>query len=387
MKSKVVHIVLNTFVQDSRVMRECKSLAENGYDVTVIAYWMEDLKEDEFQDGYTIKRLRLKTKSWTNNSIVQVFKYLEFLFKSLLTINKIKPKVCHGHDPSGLFVAYFAKVILNCHIIYDSHELWGHTSHMNNYNKILYKIGGYFEKLIINKTDFVITVNNSIGDLLKKHTGKESIKIIRNIPENNSAKINLNRNHLKLPNSKFILIYIGSLAKGRGVDQLIKCMNHVRQDIGLAIVGGEPKYHDEYNRLIEGYSLMGRVGILPAVSPNEVISICSVADVGIHPIENTCLNHFYCLPNKLFQYIQAGIPVLCSDFPEMRKIVNGYKVGEVFDVEDINNISNTINIFFEDMEKLMEYKNNCIKASATLNWNIEKIKLLDIYSQLLSTSN
>jgi glycosyltransferase involved in cell wall biosynthesis len=118
-----------------------------------------------------------------------------------------------------------------------------------------------------------------------------------------------------------------------------------------------------------------------------VISICSVADVGIHPIENTCLNHFYCLPNKLFQYIQAGIPVLCSDFPEMRKIVNGYKVGEVFDVEDINNISNTINIFFEDMEKLMEYKNNCIKASATLNWNIEKIKLLDIYSQLLSTSN
>ena len=126
---------------------------------------------------------------------------------------------------------------------------------------------------------------------------------------------------------------------------------------------------------------------MPAVSPNEVISICSVADVGIHPIENTCLNHFYCLPNKLFQYIQAGIPVLCSDFPEMRKIVDGYKVGEVFDVEDVNNISNTINIFFEDMEKLMEYKNNCIKASATLNWNIEKIKLLDIYSQLLSTSN
>ena len=74
-------------------MRECKSLAEQGYEVTVIAYWMEDLKEDEFQDGYTIKRLRLKTKSWTNNSIVQVFKYLEFLFKSLLTINKIKPNI------------------------------------------------------------------------------------------------------------------------------------------------------------------------------------------------------------------------------------------------------------------------------------------------------
>ena len=80
-------------------------------------------------------------------------------------------------------------------------------------------------------------------------------------------------------------------------------MKNVRQDIGLVIVGGEPKYHDEYNRLIESYSLMDRVRVLPAVLPNEVISICSVADVGIHPIENTCLNHFYCLPNKIFQYI------------------------------------------------------------------------------------
>lgn len=386
MKPKVVHIVLNTFVQDSRVMRECKSLAENGHEVSVIAYWMSGLKENETQDGYAIKRLKLISKSWTNNSIVQVFKYIEFLVRALLAIKSIKPKSCHGHDPSGLFVAYFAKYFWGCKLIYDSHELWGHTSHMKNYNRILYKFGGVCEKYIIKKTDIVITVNNSIGDILKKNTGKESIKIIRNISENNSAKINLNRNHLNLPNSKFILIYIGSLANGRGVDQLIKCMNHVRQDIGLAIVGGEPKYHDEYNRLIEGSSLMGRVRILPAVSPNEVISICSVADVGIHPIENTCLNHFYCLPNKLFQYIQAGIPIICSDFPEMKKIVDGYKVGKVFDVEDITNISNTINLLFQNTEKLIEYKNNCIKASTTLNWNIEKLKLLDIYNNLFSSS-
>ena len=166
MNSKVVHIVLNTFVQDSRVMRECKSLAENGYDVTVIAYWMEDLKEDEFQDGYTIKRLRLITKSWTNNSIVQVFKYLEFLFKSLLTINKIKPTICHGHAPSGLFVAYFAKVILNCRIIYDSLELWSDSVHSKGKKKFLYKIGREFEKLLIKKTDAVITVNQSIADIM-----------------------------------------------------------------------------------------------------------------------------------------------------------------------------------------------------------------------------
>ena len=386
MNPKVVHIVLNTFVQDSRVMRECKSLTENGYDVMVIAYWMKGLKEEEFQDGYTIKRLRLKTKSWTNNSIVQVFKYLEFLIKALLIIRNIKPEICHGHDPSGLFVAYYAKVFWDCKLIYDSHELWGHTSHMKNYNKILYKTGGVFEKYIIKISDIVITVNKSIADILKQNTGKENIKIIRNISEINTVNLKLKRSRLNLPNYKFILIYIGSLAQGRGVNRLIECMTNVHKDIGLAIVGGEEKYHVGYNKLIERFFLSGRIRLLPSVSPNEVISICSVADVGIHPIENTCLNHFYCLPNKLFQYIQAGIPVLCSDFPEMRKIVDGYKIGEVFDVENINNISDTINILFKDMERLMEYKNNCVQASATLNWDIEKLKLFDIYNNLISVS-
>jgi len=257
---------------------------------------------------------------------------------------------------------------------------------MKNYNKILYKTGGVFEKYIIKISDIVITVNKSIADILKQNTGKENIKIIRNISEINTVNLKLKRSRLNLPNYKFILIYIGSLAQGRGVDRLIECMTNVHKDIGLAIVGGEEKYHVGYNKLIERFFLSGRIRLLPSVSPNEVISICSVADVGIHPIENTCLNHFYCLPNKLFQYIQAGIPVLCSDFPEMRKIVDGYKIGEVFDVEDINNISDTINILFKDMERLMEYKNNCVQASATLNWDIEKLKLFDIYNNLISVS-
>ena len=387
MKQKVVHIVLNTFENDSRVIRECKTLAAANYDVLLIAFWNKGLKEKELIVGFTVIRLKLKFLKWSNHPLVQIIKYFEFMVKSLIVINREKPIICHGHDPSGLFVAYLAKVLWNCKLIYDSHELWGHTSHMKNYNRILYKIGGAFEKYIIKITDIVITVNKSIADILKQTTGKESIKIIRNISEINAVNLKLNKSSLNLPNSKFILIYIGSLAHGRGVDRLIECMINVHNEIGLVIVGGEQKFHGNYNRLIERYSLKGRIELLPAVSPSEVIAICSVADVGIHPIENTCLNHFYCLPNKLFQYIQAGIPVLCSDFPEMREVVNGFKVGEVFDVEDLSNISNTINSLFQNTEKLIEYKNNCIKASTTLNWNNEKLKLLDIYSNLFSTSN
>ena len=387
MNKRVVHIVLNTFEYDSRVLKECKSLSQEGYDVTVIAYWRKGLKYEEESDGFKIYRLSLKTILWSNHPLIQCIKYFEFMVKSIIVINRIKPHICHGHDPSGLFVAYIAKIIWRVYLIYDSHELWGYTSHMKSYNRILYKIGGILEKRIMKTANAIITVNESIAEIMKEKLTDHEIFIIRNIPENSEVNSKFSREYLQLPNAKFIIIYVGSIAKGRGIEKLIRIMEGLDERVGLAVLGVEDIYMSHYKKILRNNNLNDRIKFLTLVKPDEVVNVCRFADIGIHPVENTCLNNYYCLPNKIFQYIHAGLPVLCSDFPEMRKIVDGYKVGEVFDVEDINNISNTINIFFEDMAKLMEYKNNCIKASATLDWNIEKLKLLDIYSQLLSISN
>ena len=84
MSKKVVHIVLNPFIQDSRVIKECKSLAKIGYDVTVIAYWLEGLNLEEMRNGYQIIRIPIATRSWSKNPIIQIIKYLEFLIKSFL---------------------------------------------------------------------------------------------------------------------------------------------------------------------------------------------------------------------------------------------------------------------------------------------------------------
>ena len=382
MKSKVVHIVLNTFVQDSRVMRECKSLAENGYDVTVIAYWMEDLKEDEFQDGYTIKRLRLKTKSWTNNSIVQVFKYLEFLFKSLLTINKIKPKVCHGHDPSGLFVAYFAKVILNCHIIYDSHELWSDSIHSKGKKMFLYKIGREFEKLLIKKTDAVITVNQSIADIMLQENKIPSINIVRNMPSKSKNSSILSKAELGFPKCKFNLIYTGNVEKGRGVNAVIEAFKSVRPDIGFIIMGRDSAYRNKMKEKVNTLKLGQRIKFINAVLPHEVVNVCKLAEAGIAPIKNMCKSYYLSLPNKIFEYIQAGMPVLSSDFPEMKRIIDEYKIGLTFDVEDTTNISKLINALFDNNKIYKIFCDNSKKAAESLNWNVEQSKLIDLYQQL-----
>ena len=382
MNPKIVHIVLNTFVQDSRVMRECKSLTENGYDVTVIAYWMKGLKEEEFQDGYTIKRLQLKTKSWTNNFIVQVFKYLEFLIKALLIIRNIKPEICHGHDPNGLFVAYFAKLFWSCKLIYDSHELWSGSIHSKGKKKNLYKIGRKIEKLIIKKTDAVITVNQSIADIIMQENEINSVNVLRNMPYKSINNSKLIKDELGFPKCKFNLIYTGNVEKGRGVNAVIESFKSVRPDAGFIIMGRDSSYRKKMKEKVNTLNLGHRIKFINAITPHEVVNVCKLAEAGIAPIKNMCTSYYLSLPNKIFEYIQAGVPVLSSDFPEMKRIIDEYNIGLTFDVEDTRNISKLINALFDNDKIYNIFCDNSKKAAESLNWNVEQSKLIDLYQQL-----
>jgi len=379
---KIVHIVLNPFTHDSRVIRECKSLANEGYNVTVIAYWMEGSELEESEYGYKIIRIPIITKSWSTNPLIQIIKYIEFLIKSLLIIRNIKPDICHGHNPDGFLIGYFSKLFWQSKLIYDSHELWGYTSHLNSSSSILYKIGIFIEKSILVKADSIITVNDSIARLINNKIKINNIFVIRNFPEYVSIKHNYTKEHLPLSHLEFNMIYVGSLGEGRGIEILIKSMVKVNENIGLILVGGSAKMHKKYESMILDNKLVERVSIIPIVSPSDVLDICHQADLGIHPIENTCLNHYYSLPNKIFQYIQAGIPVLCSNFPEMKNIVNKYSVGEVFNIDEPSSLIKVINNYFDNPDNIIRYKQNCLKASKVLNWDNEEKQLFNLYNQL-----
>ena len=177
MSNKIVHIVLNEFTHDSRVINECDSLTKDGYDVTVIAYWMEGLAIRENKKGFNIIRIPIRSKHWSKNPLIQLVKYIEFLFKSLFIIKKIQPDICHGHDPNGLFVAFCSKYIVRSKLIYDSHELWSDSIHLEGNKKILYRFGRKIEKYLVNQTDAVITVNQSIADIMNVENNLEKYKL------------------------------------------------------------------------------------------------------------------------------------------------------------------------------------------------------------------
>ena len=134
--------------------------------------------------------------------------------------------------------------------------------------------------------------------------------------------------------------------------------------------------------MIEIYNLEDRIELIDSVSPDEVINVCRLADVGIAAIENISLNDYYSLPNKLFQYIHAGLPVLCSNLPEMEKIIDDYHVGLTFNMTIDGNMSNMINSIFANKNTLKKFTQASTRASEYLSWNNEKNILLNVYKQL-----
>jgi len=163
---------------------------------------------------------------------------------------------------------------------------------------------------------------------------------------------------------------------------LINIFKNIDQNIGLVILGEDSMYKNDLMQLVNDYDLNKRVRFIKAVKPDEVIAICSMADVGIAPIENICKSFYYSLPNKVFEYIQAGIPVLCSDFPEMKNIVEKYSLGEVFNIDEPSSLIEVINNYFNNPDKINSYKQNCFRTSKILCWENEEKELFKLYNQL-----
>jgi glycosyltransferase involved in cell wall biosynthesis len=179
-----------------------------------------------------------------------------------------------------------------------------------------------------------------------------------------------------------IVIYQGYITKGRGIEEIVRSMNGLSDNIKLVILGKGDSYVDSIKDLIEKNYLQHRVFFQNMVPYDELIDWTSSADLGISLIQNVSLSDYYSLPNKMFEYIQAGIPVICSNFPDMKNLVEHYGVGEVSDPNKYEELRAAISLIFEEDDKYERYRQNSLKAKVKLCWENEEEKLLSLVKEL-----
>ena len=378
----VLHIVLNTIINDSRVLKEAETLGRHGYRVTILGVQNDagDLPELEDFTFFKIRRIRLYTKGLPKIGIIQVLKYIEYLFRLLLFIKKHKPEIVHCHDLSTMPASFFSPA----KVIYDTHEFQRGRNGLTQWQK---RRNGVLENLLARKAHNIITVNQEIADHLGAILQRDVAYIfnadrrgsIREVDAQNRITL---REQLSVPPNTRIIIYPGGITAGRGLINTLKMVPYLRNSV-LVLVGNGPLL-PRLQEIVKHDGLLGRVFLLPPVPYKEVAWYISESDLGIMPTENTSESYYWGLGNKFFHYIAAGIPVAVSDQPAKRRMVEKFQIGIVLNAYDPPNMAERINLFFEDRERYSECKANVKKAIEELNWENEEKKLISLYHSIIA---
>ncbi|MGZ3899160.1 MAG: glycosyltransferase [Bacteroidia bacterium] len=362
--------VINDLVTDNRVNKTCNVLLDSGYDVILIGRVLPaSLPLPNW--GFKTIRMNLLFK---NGPLFYLFFNLRLFFKLLL----LKTDLLFANDLDTLLPNYLVSKLKHIPLVYDSHELFTEVPELLN-SPFKKKIWLSIEKRIVPKLKNCITVNSSIAKILQDKYNVP-FHVIRNIPSQIQTKIKLSRQDLKMPGDKKIIILQGAgINIDRGAEELIDAMEQVNNAV-LYIIGSGDVW-PVLEKKINEKKLENKVILVKKIPKEQLMAYTQNADLGVSIDKNTNPNYFNSLPNKIFDYLHAGIPILASRLPEIEKIISHYKVGVFIDSHNPKEIAETINRLF-DSTLLDHLKKNTIAAARELNWESERQKYLNIIKQV-----
>ena len=380
----VLHLTHTDIKSDSRILKEMQSIStySSKYKVSGIGVTLDEeqhkTKKDNEIDIYSINLISRKWR-FLPTILRHSCSLIELTSKMLFKAIKLKPQIIHCNDTLVLPLGVILKIFTGAKLIYDAHEL---ESNRNGLSKILGKMTLFVEKLLWRFVDKLIVVSPSIAIWYQENIGEKVTEIIMNSPvlkiSNDEVDKLYFRKKFNISEGSKIFLYIGILGEGRGIDLIVEAFKNNELKSHLIFLG----YGELKDKLINLSKKYENIHVHDAVPHNEVVSIAKSADVGLCFIQNVSLSDYYCLPNKLFEYAFAEIPVLASNFPDISMVVEKYNIGKCSDL-DSESIYNAIKEF-EQMEELPR-----INASDLydLSWSAQEEKLVKMYKDLIESIN
>jgi len=371
-KKKVVMAVTNDIVTDNRVNRIAQTLIDNEFDVTVCGRKFPSGNIKLFRP-YKTKRFSLcfnKGPLFYANYNIRLYIYLLFSNFDIVVSN----------DLDTLAACYLASKIKSYKLVYDSHEYYTEVPELVN-RLTVKKIWENIEKRILPDLKYCYTVSQSIAEAYKNKYSTH-FKVVRNLPDSGYKTESSIENTPPFPTNYPVIIYQGAVNLGRGIEEAIRSM-HLIKNVNLVIIGIGDLY-DKCKKIITDEKLEDRVYLIGRIEPVVLRQYTKYATIGISVEKDMGLNYRFALPNKLFDYIMADVPVLTSSLPEMKRIVSEYHVGISIEETTEEAIAEGINKMLSSPEDYLLWKENCKKASKILCWEKEKEILINIFNDVIN---
>jgi glycosyltransferase involved in cell wall biosynthesis len=379
MPGRHVHVSLSPLVHASRVLKITDSLVRNGIAEEIVLFGLssQDLpREESWDDHRRVVRLepRFHQKIPRGKSLAL---YLEWYAQVTRSQARGPVAVAHSNGLFDLPACIGLKLRFGCPVVYDAHELETEVHGLSGSHRALAKV---LERALIRFADEIIVVNNSIADWYRRTYGRR-VTVVRNKPRKTpvatDAVVPL-RTRLGLDERDRIFLCHGALQANRSITRLIEAFRRLPPNQRLVFVGFGPLVP----QILDATRTAANIHLLEPVPSEHVVQMAATADVGLAVYEASCLSNYYSLPNKLFEYELAGLPVIVSDFPELAGEVdrwgNGWKVRP--DVEALVAIIGSMT-----EAELAKRREGSSRAALAATWDSEEPALLRAYENLYRT--
>ncbi len=407
-------IVWNNFRNDARVLKEAETLQAAGHQVTVFALHTpgETQRRETLSSGVKVVRV-MRSPFWTlrqrlgltakpagdpaptmasTTSAKPGSRSKLRLAAGIVTrgtthsallaaLVASRPDVVHAHDFNTLPTAWLASGFTRAALVYDAHEISTDREGYARERKFI----GWIEKHLMPRADATITTTDARAQFFSRAYKVPRPMVLQNRPRRQDwAPSTRIRDELGLREDWPIIVYQGGIQSGRGLERLAVAAASVAG--AYVVYVGSGKSERAVRKVIAELKLEERVKLIPKVDLDQLPDYTRSADIGVQPIENTCLNHYTTDSNKLFEYVMAGLPVVASDFPEIRKIVQGDKLGLLVRSDDTYALASALQRMVQDRSLRENCAANSRMAMKRLNWEAQEYLLVEMYDRLTGAS-
>lgn len=360
----------------TRVDRAARALVDEGYEVVLLGVKDSDTPETEERGGYTVRRVTLKSRALPRRYGLKFLRFIEGVWRMTIAAWRENADIYNSRDAYPLFTAHVAAALRGAHVVYDSDELNLDRNWAPSSNPLWRFFMKRYEGFFARHSTVVLTSDYGRSAVLRERYGVDPV-VVLNVPDIEKApRRDLKWREEVLGDGKYLLIYQGILLENRGLPEMVAAMDQL-PDCRLAIIGYGP-LRDELAALVSASSSVHRIALLDAVPFAKLMSYTASADIGVIPLIGSCLSYRLAAPNKLFEFMAAGLPVVATDLEEMGRYVRDGRAGSLI-AEPVtpDSIADAVRAVIDDPEGLVAIgKRNRETALGCYVWSRERPKLV-----------
>lgn len=359
--SKTVYIsVTSDLVTDQRVLKIARSLQANHYQVKLIGRRLTSGGEEVLKE-FDCKRFRLLFNSG-------FLFYASFNLRLFFYLLFSKQGIFYANDLDTLPANFLASKIRSAFLVYDSHEYFTEVPELINRPGVQ-AFWKRIEGFILPRLKNCMTVSSAIAEVYLEKYGVH-FQLLRNFPKQKQFPESVQKENF--------VLYQGALNVGRGLEELIQAMPMVNAKLWIA---GSGDIEEELKRKVSNHQLENKVFFLGRLKAEELKVYTQKAKIGLSVEKPIGLNYTYALPNKVFDYIHAGTPVLYAPLVEIKTTLSGFQIGEELVSYHAEKMAKQLNAMLKS-DRYSHWQKECERAAQIFNWQKEERVLLSIFEEL-----